>query len=738
MSKLGFFLLIAIFSGLGCIPSKPQSAPQRQNEASSALPDQSTHDPYIVVSDYDVFPDDHEPTLRQTIKLARNLNTDSSEAPGNGWRFVSTQEVAEKPSEEFIGTLAMHGIFEIELGSGGQLVWKADGAPLAAACYGLALDAVRQIGFASARHEVLDEQLAGLGFPLALEANVTACVDAGGFLRTIDSKAFLANGYSAASMVVNLVNGGYAALVEEAPPLALLPKHTSGSVSSSDKNTNETEKAPPPPPPLKAPNVPDRAVGEKEDLKPASTGDREVPKSEGRPLPNKTNDRELHARFVAGASAVGKFQGDPSFTQPETILRLKDPNAALVRFSKSADSWEVIHYDSITDRIKREPTKTFNEARQLVKERNYKVKLLLDRYVSPDTNKPPLTFPNYPEGSWRQPRLAAINDFVAYNIASLFSFKDGKFAPTAETGITISYPDGFQGTLSKPLKIASGTSGTVYEVTVSTHAEGESDWTKPFKVAIKIPDIGFGDLETFQQIGAMQKLGGSRYTARHIGTAVFTSDSGDPSKRRFPVHIMEFAGRTLSDELNNPSAWSKNPKAKNEFFRQFLDGLVYMKNLGMVHTDLKPANIFLDPFSFGDYDGAQEIKEGETVEKWVDASPEYAAPEIYRKQRSPHSDVFAAAIIRLDSLYGVKKMAEMRGLIPEKGPLRLMHAYESPNASTPSPFVQMLIDQKVLVKGKGDLKEAEYDLLLRALNTAMDPRLTREQFRDEFKKIHGF
>ncbi|MFN0061617.1 MAG: serine/threonine-protein kinase [Myxococcaceae bacterium] len=99
---------------------------------------------------------------------------------------------------------------------------------------------------------------------------------------------------------------------------------------------------------------------------------------------------------------------------------------------------------------------------------------------------------------------------------------------------------------------------------------------------------------------------------------------------------------------------------------QLLEVLEYLHDRGVLHRDIHPANVMIDSvgavklIDFGIAQAA--IRQHATQAGWVKARPEYAAPELYRGERSSSaSDVYGVGLLLYELLSGV---APFRRAVP--------------------------------------------------------------------------
>lgn len=187
--------------------------------------------------------------------------------------------------------------------------------------------------------------------------------------------------------------------------------------------------------------------------------------------------------------------------------------------------------------------------------------------------------------------------------------------------------------------IAQGGMGAVYLATQTSLDR---------QVAIKILPRELGKDEKFRssfaaEAKAMAKLNHPNL----IGVYDFGKVDG------MPYIVMEYvAGKPLHD-----SAYGKQiePTEAARLVEETLRGLQHAHDHNILHRDVKPANILLDPLhasaKLGDF-GLAVTAGGENNDGLIYGTPGYAAPEVYAGNPDPRSDVYAAAIILYELLTG--------------------------------------------------------------------------------------
>jgi tetratricopeptide (TPR) repeat protein len=171
-----------------------------------------------------------------------------------------------------------------------------------------------------------------------------------------------------------------------------------------------------------------------------------------------------------------------------------------------------------------------------------------------------------------------------------------------------------------------------------------------------------------------------------------------------PYLVMEYvSGRTLKQVLAHERI---SPARAVRLARQLLSGLAHAHAQGVVHHDVKPANIMLtDATGVGeqvrvlDFGLAKLREVGDdpepTAPNWLAGTPQYMAPEQWQAGPiDPRTDLYAAGVVLFEMLTG-RKPFEARA------PLELMRAHAEltpPALSSVSPRLSGLTELDAVVQ----------------------------------------
>jgi serine/threonine protein kinase len=140
---------------------------------------------------------------------------------------------------------------------------------------------------------------------------------------------------------------------------------------------------------------------------------------------------------------------------------------------------------------------------------------------------------------------------------------------------------------------------------------------------------------------------------------------------RVPYCVMEYLpGGSLMDLIKRRRRLSERETAR--IGADVAAGLAHAHERGIIHRDIKPQNILLDGSEHAKLADFRAFRVSEDVPEFFIGTPRYAAPECFRGQGLPASDVYSLGVV----LY---RMAV--GELPFKGCPRSIvrqHASEAP------------------------------------------------------------
>jgi len=203
------------------------------------------------------------------------------------------------------------------------------------------------------------------------------------------------------------------------------------------------------------------------------------------------------------------------------------------------------------------------------------------------------------------------------------------------------------------------------------------------KVTLKTPSVNYRDDPEFLDGFLHEEWVGRRINNPHV-LKVY-----EPKRRRFLYHITEYVeGQSLRQWIDdNPTT---DLQRTRDYIQQLVDGLRAFHRLEMVHQDLKPDNILIDPngtLKLIDF-GSTRIAGVEEINSTIDRSfPQgtvnYTAPEYLQGEKgSALSDIFSLGVIAYELLTG--KLPHGEAESPR--PAHKLH-YQSARAYNPSiPF----------------------------------------------------
>ncbi|KAH0787329.1 Serine/threonine-protein kinase [Histomonas meleagridis] len=149
---------------------------------------------------------------------------------------------------------------------------------------------------------------------------------------------------------------------------------------------------------------------------------------------------------------------------------------------------------------------------------------------------------------------------------------------------------------------------------------------------------------------------------------------------RFLFMQMEYcSGRSLDEILFHDESFFKDPNRQWKITRQILEGLQYLHELGIIHRDMKPSNIFIDEFGnakIGDFGLSRlqkrvegdrlktnfenpSLLEEEASATGIQGSFPYTAPEVMRgAPYNTSSDMYSFGIILFEIWCRFSTMSE--------------------------------------------------------------------------------
>lgn len=183
-----------------------------------------------------------------------------------------------------------------------------------------------------------------------------------------------------------------------------------------------------------------------------------------------------------------------------------------------------------------------------------------------------------------------------------------------------------------------------------------------------------------------------------------------------PYLVMEYMpGGTLKNRLVKPVPWQE----AIHLFLPVARGVEYAHQRGLLHRDIKPANVLItdsgEPM-LSDFGIAKLFEAGQTTaltgKGMVIGTPEYMAPEQWKGQTSPQSDLYSLGIVLYELLTGRKPFVA-------DTPAAILIQQATEPLPKPSNFVK-------------DLPEALERVLIKALE-----REPKERFRDVSAFVHA-
>lgn len=119
-----------------------------------------------------------------------------------------------------------------------------------------------------------------------------------------------------------------------------------------------------------------------------------------------------------------------------------------------------------------------------------------------------------------------------------------------------------------------------------------------------------------------------------------------------PFVVMGFAGdETLKTQLRGTPL---SEERICDWFAQLFDGVAALHARGVVHFDLKPANVFLrgDQVRVGDYGLSRMMSASRATLSMGRGTPHYMAPEMLKRRGDARSDVYSLGVMLYEALVG--------------------------------------------------------------------------------------
>jgi len=161
------------------------------------------------------------------------------------------------------------------------------------------------------------------------------------------------------------------------------------------------------------------------------------------------------------------------------------------------------------------------------------------------------------------------------------------------------------------------------------------------------------------EVGILSKLSHPRLVSIE---GFSRSGEGVEGLGRVPLFWMEFVdGLSLPEALRQAST-----EQILEWFRECLEALEYLHGQGILHGDLKPANILIQKsghlklVDFGLATLGQSLQQGQS--RGIQGSLPYLAPEVIEGKRQAASDLFATGTIFYEALTGQHPRAQAKNL----------------------------------------------------------------------------
>jgi serine/threonine-protein kinase len=119
-----------------------------------------------------------------------------------------------------------------------------------------------------------------------------------------------------------------------------------------------------------------------------------------------------------------------------------------------------------------------------------------------------------------------------------------------------------------------------------------------------------------------------------------------------PYVVMNYAGQeTLQGRLRV----GRLPRDEAlHWFQQVARGVAALHDHGLVHFDVKPANVFLkgEVARVGDYGLSKLVSESRNTLSFSRGTPYYMAPELLQRRGDARSDVYSLGVLLYECLYG--------------------------------------------------------------------------------------
>ncbi|HEX5036916.1 MAG TPA: sigma 54-interacting transcriptional regulator [bacterium] len=192
--------------------------------------------------------------------------------------------------------------------------------------------------------------------------------------------------------------------------------------------------------------------------------------------------------------------------------------------------------------------------------------------------------------------------------------------------------------------VGSGAAGTVYE---ASETSGASQRRFALKVLKDLSPVAVANFE--REVLILSKLRHPGLVALHGFSKNGDGVSGLAPEDRGPCYWMDFIeGASLESAPKGADA-----DRVQTWFRQALEALDFIHGEGILHGDLKPANILIDAEGTArlvDFGLASLTSEGSDAK--LRGSLPYLAPESLRGERSPASDLYALGVVFYEILAG--------------------------------------------------------------------------------------